>query len=274
MHGGTSESDSPLSLVTGQTFVDCGGLKFLLSLLKHHACQGLVLRFESRNTLRFAINTLFNLSTEPELKSCFHQELAADVLACYLDVPDAPCKLASLEALAMIATEQDLDIICNSHGAISLLTDMVNRPSYKDYTALENILYNAKGLVMTLTMVSITAGIRRKTLQPGAELGEEALQEILPELREKLKVETERRDYTLEWGDIAVHPTRRSVQKWPKARDGRIYVPYKVSVAFCEWPPLLLPPTHSLLLLCIVHPVPCPSCALSILCLVHAVPGR
>ncbi|XP_078479920.1 uncharacterized protein LOC144741181, partial [Lampetra planeri] len=29
------------------TFVDCGGLKFLLSLLKHHACQGLVLRFVS-----------------------------------------------------------------------------------------------------------------------------------------------------------------------------------------------------------------------------------
>ncbi|CAM9783445.1 unnamed protein product [Lampetra fluviatilis] len=28
------------------TFVDCGGLKYLLSLLKHHACQGLMLRFE------------------------------------------------------------------------------------------------------------------------------------------------------------------------------------------------------------------------------------
>ncbi|CAM9784558.1 unnamed protein product [Lampetra fluviatilis] len=38
-------------------------------------------------------------------------------------------------------------------------------------------------------------------LKPGAELEEEALQEILPE-------------------------------KWPKARDGRIYVPYKVSLAF------------------------------------------
>ncbi|CAM9782746.1 unnamed protein product, partial [Lampetra fluviatilis] len=216
------------------TFVDCGGLKFLLSLLKHHACQGLVLRFESKNTLRFAVSTLTNLSTEPELKSCFHQELAADVLACYLDVPDAPCKLSALYALARISTEQDLDIICNAQGAISLLTDMVNRPSYKDYTALENILYPATGLVQTLTMVSITAGIRRKTLQPGAELDEEVLQEILPELREKLKVETEKRDYTLEWGDIAVHPSRRSVQKWPKAGDGRIYVPYKVSVAFYD----------------------------------------
>ncbi|CAM9875772.1 unnamed protein product [Lampetra planeri] len=149
---------------------------------------------ESRNTLRFAINTLFNLSRFPELKSCFQQELAADVLACYLDVPDAPCKLASLEALAMIATEQDLDIICNSHGAISLLTDMVNRPSFKKYTTLENIMYSSTGLVKTLTLVSITAGVRRKTLQPGAVLDEEALQEILPELREKLKVETERRD--------------------------------------------------------------------------------
>ncbi|XP_075909979.1 uncharacterized protein LOC116938262 isoform X1 [Petromyzon marinus] len=217
-----------------QTFVDCGGLKFLLSLLKHHACQGLMLRFESRNTLRFAVSTLGNLSTEPELKSCFHQELAADVLACYLDVPDAPCKLSALYALARVSTEQDLDIICNAQGAISLLTDMVNRPSYKDYTLLENQLYPATGLVETLTMVSITAGIRRKTLQPGAELDEEALQEILPELRKKLKVETEKRDYTLEWGDIAVHPTRRSMQKWPKARDGLIYVPYKVSVAFYD----------------------------------------
>ncbi|XP_075912262.1 uncharacterized protein LOC116940453 isoform X2 [Petromyzon marinus] len=216
------------------TFVDCGGLKFLLSLLKHHACQGLMLRFESRNTLRFAVSTLSNLSMEPELKSCFHQELAADVLACYLDVPDAPCKLSALRALARVSTEQDLDIICNAQGAISLLTDMVNRPSYKDYTALENILYPATGLVETLTMVSITAGIRRKTLQPGAELDEEALQELLPELRAKLKVETEKRDYTLEWGDIAVHPTRRSVQKWPKAGDGLIYVPYKVSVAFYD----------------------------------------
>ncbi|XP_075911080.1 uncharacterized protein LOC142906670 [Petromyzon marinus] len=216
------------------TFVDCGGLKFLLSLLMHHACQGLMLRFESRNTLRYAVTTLSNLSMEPELKSCFHQELAADVLACYLDVPDAPCKLSALYALARVSTEQDLDIICNAQGAISLLTDMVNRPSYKNYTVLENILYSSKGLVKTLTMVSITAGIRRKTLQPGAELDEEALQEILPELREKLKVETERRDYTLEWGDIAVHPTRRSVQKWPKARDGLIYVPYKVSVAFYD----------------------------------------
>ncbi|CAM9782469.1 unnamed protein product [Lampetra fluviatilis] len=216
------------------TFVDCGGLKFLLRLLKHHACQGLVLRFESKNTLRFAVTTLANLSMEPMLKSCFHQELAADVLACYLDVPDAPCKLSALETLARIATEQDLDIICNAQGAISLLTDMVNRPSYKDYTLLENIGYPATGLVQTLTLVSITAGIRKKTLQPGAELDEEALQEILPELREKLKVETERRDYTLEWGDIAVHPTRRSVQKWPKAGDGRIYVPYKVSVAFYD----------------------------------------
>ncbi|XP_078738317.1 uncharacterized protein LOC144951843 isoform X2 [Lampetra fluviatilis] len=232
--GGTSESDSPLSLVTGQTFVDCGGLKFLLSLLKHHACQGLMLRFESKNTLRFAVSTLANLSEEPELKSCFHQELAADVLACYLDVPDAPCKLSALFALARVSTEQDLDIICNAQGAISLLTDMVNRPSYKDYTALENLLYPAAGLVKILTLVSITAGIRRKTLQPGAELDEEVLQEILPELREKLKVETEKRDYTLEWGDIAVHPTRRSVQKWPKAGDGRIYVPYKVSVAFYD----------------------------------------
>ncbi|XP_078475597.1 uncharacterized protein LOC144736816 isoform X2 [Lampetra planeri] len=217
-----------------KTFVDCGGLKYLLSLLKHHACQGLVLRFESKNTLRFATATLENLSTEPELKSCFHQELAADVLACYLDVPDAPCKLSALRALAFIATEGDLDIICNARGAVSLLTDMVNRPSYKDYTVLENLMYSSKGLVQTLTMISITAGIRRKTLQPGAELDEEVLQEILPELREKLKVETERRDYTLEWGDIAIHPTRRSVQKWPKARDGRIYVPYKVSVAFYD----------------------------------------
>nr|XP_032807363.1 zinc metalloproteinase nas-36-like [Petromyzon marinus] len=215
-----------------QTFVDCGGLKFLLSLLKHHACQGLVLRFESRNTLRFAVTTLRNLSTEPELKSCFHQERAADVLACYLDVPDAPCKLSALNALAGIATEQDLDIICNAQGAISLLTDMVNRPSYKDYTLLENILYSSKGLVKTLTMVSITAGIRRKTEGASSSLDKKVLEEIIPKLREKLKVEVEKRDYTLEWGDIAVHPARRSVQKWPKARDGLIYIPYKVSVAF------------------------------------------
>ncbi|CAM9876932.1 unnamed protein product [Lampetra planeri] len=67
------------------------------------------------------------------------------------------------------------------HRAVSLLTDMVNRPSYKDYTVLENLMYSSKGLVQTLTMISITAGIRRKTLQPGAELDEEVLQEILPE---------------------------------------------------------------------------------------------
>ncbi|XP_078738335.1 uncharacterized protein LOC144951851 isoform X2 [Lampetra fluviatilis] len=232
--GGTSESDSPLSLVTETTFVDCGGLKFLLSLLKHHACQGLMLRFESKNTLRFAVSTLTNLSLVPELKSCFHQELAADVLACYLDVPDAPCKLSALYALARISTEQDLDIICNAQGAISLLTDMVNRPSYKDYTLLENILYPATGLVETLTMVSITAGIRRKTEGASSSLDKKVLEELIPKLREKLKVEVEKRDYKLEWGDIAVHPTRRSVQKWPKARDGRIYVPYKVSVAFYD----------------------------------------
>ncbi|XP_078733637.1 uncharacterized protein LOC144948080 [Lampetra fluviatilis] len=232
--GGTSESDSPLSLVTVTTFVDCGGLKFLLSLLKHHACQGLMLRFESKNTLRFAITTLYNLSVVPELKPCFLQERAADVMACYLDVPDAPCKLCALETLARISTEQDLDIICNAQGAIALLTELINRPSYKGKVALENILNPTAGLVESLTMISITAGIRRKTLQPGAKLDEEALQEILPELREKLKVETERRDYTLEWGDIAVHPTRPSMQKWPKARDGRIYIPYKVSLAFYE----------------------------------------
>ncbi|XP_078475626.1 uncharacterized protein LOC144736842 isoform X2 [Lampetra planeri] len=232
--GGTSESDSPLSLVTVTTFVDCGGLKFLLSLLKHHACQGLMLRFESKNTLRFATATLENLSMEPELKSCFHQELAADVLACYLDVPDAPCKLSALRALAFIATEGDLDIICNAQGAVSLLTDMVNRPSYKDYTALENLIYSSKGLVKTLTMISITAGIRRKTEGASSSLDKKVLEELIPKLREKLKVEVEKRDYKLEWGDIAVHPTRRSVQKWPKARDGRIYVPYKVSVAFYD----------------------------------------
>ncbi|XP_061429999.1 uncharacterized protein LOC133356484 [Lethenteron reissneri] len=214
------------------TFVDCGGLKFLLGLLKHHACQGLMLRFESRNTLRFAATALKNLSTVPELKSCFHQERAADVLACYLDVPDAPCKLSALNTLARIATEQDLDIICNAQGAISLLTDMVNRPSYKKYTALENILYKSKSLVKTLTIISITTGIRRKTEGASSSLDKKVLEELIPKLREKLKVEVEKRDYTLEWGDIAVHPTRRSVQKWPKARDGRIYVPYKVSVAF------------------------------------------
>ncbi|XP_075912547.1 uncharacterized protein LOC116940914 isoform X2 [Petromyzon marinus] len=216
------------------TFVDCGGLKYLLSLLKHHACQGLMLRFESRNTLRFAIAYLGNLSVVPEFKSCFQQELAADVLACYLDVPDAPCKLAALYTLARITTEQDLDIICNAQGTISLMADMVNRPSYKNYTAIENILCMTTGIIETVTLISITAGIRRKTMQPGAELDEDALQEILPELREKLKAETEKRDYTLEWGDIAVHPTRRSVQKWPKARDGLIYIPYKVSFAFYD----------------------------------------
>ncbi|XP_061433549.1 uncharacterized protein LOC133359160 isoform X3 [Lethenteron reissneri] len=216
-----------------KTFVDCGGLKFLLSLLKHHACQGLVLRFESRNTLRFAVTTLANLSEEVELKSCFHQELAADVLACYLDVPDAPCKLSALSALARITTEQDLDIICNAKGAISLLTDMVNRTSYKDFILLENILYSSKRLVETLTMISITAGIRRKTLQPGAELDQEALQEILPKLREKLKVETERRDYRLEWGDIAF-PRNRIFREWPKSENGKVYVPYKVSLAFFD----------------------------------------
>ncbi|CAM9783024.1 unnamed protein product, partial [Lampetra fluviatilis] len=189
---------------------------------------------ESRNTLRFAIAYLGNLSVVPELKSCFHQELAADVLACYLDVPDAPCKLAALYILARITTEQDLDIICNAQGAISLMTEMVNRPSYKNYTKIENILCMTTGVMETVTLISITAGIRRKTMQPGAELDEDALQEILPELREKMKAETEKRDYTLEWGDIAVHPTRRSVQKWPKARDGLIYVPYKVSFAFYD----------------------------------------
>ncbi|XP_078738293.1 uncharacterized protein LOC144951822 isoform X2 [Lampetra fluviatilis] len=216
------------------TFVDCGGLKYLLGLLKHHACQGLMLRFESKNTLRFAVTTLANLSEEPELKSCFHQELAADVLVCYLDVPDAPCKLSALETLARVSTEQDLDIICNAQGAISLLTDMVNRPSYKNYTLLENILYPATGLVKSLTMVSITAGIRRKTEGASSSLDKKVLEELIPKLREKLKVEVEKRDYTLEWGDIAVHPTRHSVQKWPKAEDGRIYVPYKVSVAFYD----------------------------------------
>ncbi|XP_078475776.1 uncharacterized protein LOC144736955 isoform X1 [Lampetra planeri] len=217
-----------------QALVDCGGIKYLLGLLKHHACQGLMLRFESKNTLRYAVSILANLTMEPELKSCFHQERAVDVLACYLDVPDAPCKLSALHNLARVATEQDLDIICNAQGAISLLTDMVNRPSHKNFTALENIVYPAVELVKILTLISITAGIRRKMLKPGAELEEEALQEILPELREKLKVEAEKRDYTLEWGDIAVHPMRRSVQKWPKARDGRIYVPYKVSLAFYD----------------------------------------
>ncbi|CAM9876583.1 unnamed protein product, partial [Lampetra planeri] len=118
--------------------------------------------------------------------------------------------------------------------AISLLTDMVNRPSYNDFTLLENILYSSKRLVETLTMISITAGIRRKTLQPGAELDQEALQEILPKLREKLKVETERRDYSLEWGDIAVPRNRIFGNKWPKSENGKVYVPYKVSLAFFD----------------------------------------
>ncbi|CAM9782885.1 unnamed protein product, partial [Lampetra fluviatilis] len=193
--------------------------------------------------------------------------------------------------------------------AISLLTDMVNRPSYNDFTLLENILYSSKRLVETLTMISITAGIRRKrsqlirwaavrhhppvvpdtvdcassstfagwcsssesTLQPGAELDQEVLQEILPKpsgalhqdmlgspspatpaggpcrigdasrttatgksLREKLKVETERRDYRLEWGDIAFPRNRIFRNKWPKSENGKVYVPYKVSLAFFD----------------------------------------
>ncbi|XP_061433468.1 uncharacterized protein LOC133359100 [Lethenteron reissneri] len=187
------------------------------------------------------IKDAYNREERQALSRTFHKEGGVELYMKILtslspdgsNIPDSlqrPMEWSTRNVLAYVQMYSD-------PRAISLLTDMVNRPSHKNFTALENIVYPAVELVKILTLISITAGIRRKMLKPGAELEEEALQEILPELREKLKVEAEKRDYTLEWGDIAVHPTRRSVQKWPKARDGRIYVPYKVSLAFCEWPP-------------------------------------
>ncbi|XP_078472580.1 hatching enzyme 1.2-like [Lampetra planeri] len=40
--------------------------------------------------------------------------------------------------------------------------------------------------------------------------------------------------YSLEWGDIAVPRNRIFGNKWPKSENGKVYVPYKVSLAFFD----------------------------------------
>ncbi|XP_078458880.1 uncharacterized protein LOC144937551 [Lampetra fluviatilis] len=151
--------------------VECGAVKYLMKLLKQLRLEARSTNADMRYIVRSTLGTLANICLNLEFKTCFRQENAMDEIVAYTKQGDKVCKLDSLAVLSRITNEDEVYLISESIGAINVLVEVLNVPTYNDYTRFEGKVFYTHKLFANFTFICIAGGVHKKTIEASALSG-------------------------------------------------------------------------------------------------------
>ncbi|XP_078471983.1 uncharacterized protein LOC144733851 isoform X1 [Lampetra planeri] len=153
----------------GLALGQCGIVKYLLDIMKH---QPLWERSKTNSIARtlmvVTICLLANLCRVPQNRTCFRQTNAVPVMQELLRNDRANIRISSLNVIALVLEDSDLDPLGET-DTINELLKTIGRPNmFGRYKRVDEVIYLAEELLEALAMLSVCWPVRRKIYEAGA----------------------------------------------------------------------------------------------------------